>query len=110
MNLLRSICCLFGNRCEGEEPKPTKETTRDEPLADLGQKEAELEKTGKEQMGHMESGDASKTAQQPTKRGTLVAPRATYLAPATISAKCQELTSKIAASAPVVETLRFSHR
>jgi len=29
-----------------------------------------LEKTGKEQMGHMEGGDASKTAQQPTKRGT----------------------------------------
>jgi hypothetical protein len=43
---------------------------RDEPPADLGQKEAKLEKTGKEQMGHMEGGDASKTAQQPTKRGT----------------------------------------
>ena len=41
-----------------------------EPPADLGQKEAELEKTGKEQMGHMEGGDASKTAQQPAKRGT----------------------------------------
>jgi hypothetical protein len=41
---------------------------RDEPPADLGQKEAKLEKTGKEQMGHMEGGDASKTTQQPTKR------------------------------------------
>jgi hypothetical protein len=54
MNLLRSICCLFGSRCEGEEPKPTKDTMRDKPPADLGPKEAELEKTGKEQMGHME--------------------------------------------------------
>jgi len=62
MNLLRSICCLFGSGCEGEEPKPTKDTMRDESPADLGQKEAELEKTGKEQMGHMEGGDASKTA------------------------------------------------
>ena len=58
MNLMRSICCLFGNRCGGEEPKPTKDTMRDETSADLGQKEAKLEKTGKEQMGHMEGGDA----------------------------------------------------
>jgi hypothetical protein len=50
MNLMRSICCLFGDRCEEEEPKPTKDTMRDEPSADLGQKEAKLEKTGKEQM------------------------------------------------------------
>jgi len=70
MNVLRSICCLFGSRCEGGEPKPTKDTMRDEPPADLGQKEAKLEQTGKEQMGHMEGGDASKTTQQPTKRGT----------------------------------------
>ena len=69
MNLLRSICCLFGSRCE-EKNELTKDTMRDEPPADLGQKEAELEKTGKEQMGHMEGGDASKTAQQPAKRGT----------------------------------------
>ena len=69
MNPLRSICCLFGSRCEGEEPKPTKDATRDKPPADLGQKEAKLEKTGKEQMGHMEGGDASKTPKQPTKRG-----------------------------------------
>ena len=35
----------------------------------LGQKEAELEKIGKEQMSHMGGGKASKTAQrQPTKR------------------------------------------
>jgi hypothetical protein len=73
MNLLRSLCCFFCGRC-GLEPKPTKETMRGEtPVSegDLGQKEAELEKTGKEQMGHMEGGGASKSAQQqPTKRGT----------------------------------------
>ena len=35
----------------------------------LGQKEAELEKAGKEQMSHMEGGGASKTdQQQPTKQ------------------------------------------
>jgi len=74
MNLLRSICCLFAGRCAVEETKPTKETVRGEPPvseADLGQSEAELEKTGKEQMSHMEEGKARKTAQRrPTKRGT----------------------------------------
>jgi len=50
MNLLRSICCLFADRCAEEEPKPTKETVR----GDLGQTEAELEKAGKERMEHME--------------------------------------------------------
>ena len=62
MNLLRSICCLFAGRCAGEELKPTKEAMRGEPSApkgDLGQKEAELEKAGKEQMSHMEGGDAT---------------------------------------------------
>jgi hypothetical protein len=49
MNLLRSICCLFAGRC-AEEAKPRKETVR----GDLGQKEAELEKAGKERMEHME--------------------------------------------------------
>ena len=72
MNILRSLCCLFGGRCGVEEPKPTKETgetTVSE--GDLGQAEAELEKTGKERMSHMEGGDAGKAAQQqPTKRGT----------------------------------------
>ena len=72
MNILRSLCCRFGGRCGVEEPKPTKETgetTVSE--GDLGQEEAELEKTGKERMSHMEGGDAGKTAeQQPTKRGT----------------------------------------
>ena len=74
MNLMRSICCLFGSRCVPEEAKSTGATTRGEaPVSegDLGQKEAELEKTGKEQMSHMERGKASKTAQRrPTKRGT----------------------------------------
>jgi hypothetical protein len=67
MNLLRSICCLFAGRCGVEEPKPTKENMRGEPPvseADLGQTEAEQEKTGKERMTHMDAGDASKTAQQ----------------------------------------------
>ena len=37
----------------------------------LGQEEGEFEKTGKEQMSHMEGGKASKPAQrQPTKRRT----------------------------------------
>ncbi len=55
MNLLRSICCLFGSRCAEEEDKATNERPV---AADLGQEEAELEKTGKEQMSHME-GEAS---------------------------------------------------
>jgi len=44
MSLLRSICCLFGGRCAGEEPKPTTETMRREAPGDLGQQEAEREK------------------------------------------------------------------
>ena len=62
MNLLRSICCLFAGRCAVEEPK-TKRTVRGEPPfseVDLGQTEADLEKAGKEQMSHMEGGDAKK--------------------------------------------------
>jgi hypothetical protein len=68
MSLLQSICCLFGSRCAAEEPRSTKTAMGDEPPvpADLGQKEAELEKTGKEQMSHMEGGDASE--QQPPGR------------------------------------------
>jgi hypothetical protein len=50
MNLLRSLRCLFAGRCGEEEPQPRKETVR----GDLGQKEAELEKKGKERMQHME--------------------------------------------------------
>jgi hypothetical protein len=66
MNLFRSICCLFSSGCEQEETRPMKETSRGEPQArerDLGQTEAELEKTGKEQMSHMEGGGASKSSQ-----------------------------------------------
>jgi hypothetical protein len=33
--------------------------------AELGQKEAELEKSGKEQMSHMEDGGTAKTSQRP---------------------------------------------
>ena len=58
MNLLRSICSLFGSRCAGEEPKATNERPV---AADLGQKEAEQETTGKEQMSHMEGGNTTKT-------------------------------------------------
>lgn len=60
MNLLRSICCLFGSRCAPEEANSTGDTARAEQSvsADLGQKEADLEKTGKAQMSHMEGGGA----------------------------------------------------
>jgi hypothetical protein len=68
MNLFRSICCLFAGRCAGEEPKPTKETMRDEaPVSegDLGQTEATLEKTGKDRMEHMEVAQ-EQTPKRPT--------------------------------------------
>jgi hypothetical protein len=43
----------------------------DKSKPNLGQKEAELEKAGREQMSHMGAKDARKAAQQrPTKRGT----------------------------------------
>ena len=59
MNLLRSICSLFGSGCDGES-----KTTKSGPVAaDLGQEEAELEKSGKEQMSHMEgSSQTAKTS------------------------------------------------
>ena len=61
MNLLRSICCLFANRCAPEEAKSAGDAMRAEQSvpADLGQKEADLEKTGKEQMSNMEGGGAT---------------------------------------------------
>jgi hypothetical protein len=52
------MCSLFGGRCAGEL-EPTKESMRTATTssqADLGQKEAELEKSGKDQMSHMEGG------------------------------------------------------
>jgi len=55
---------------------PTKQQPRDKrPVAvkraNLGQKEAELEKLGKEQMSHMEGGKSSKPGRRrPTKRGS----------------------------------------
>jgi hypothetical protein len=67
MNLLRSICCLFSRGCS-EEPEPTTGTRRNESpaaKADLGQKEADLEKTGKEQMGHMEGDEGQPANRQP---------------------------------------------
>ena len=62
MNILHSICCLFSRDC-GEQ---TTSTPRDElagAKADLGQTEAGLEKTGKEQMGHM-GGDEARDSRQ----------------------------------------------
>jgi len=67
MSLLRAMCCLFGGRCAGE-PERTKESMRTATTssqADLGQKEAELEKSGKDQMSHMEGGGTAKTTQRP---------------------------------------------
>ena len=58
MALLRSICSLFSSRCDGEKPQAANERPV---AADLGQEEAELEKTGKEQMSHMEDSAGRKT-------------------------------------------------
>jgi hypothetical protein len=65
MSLLRSICCLFGGRCAGEEPKPTTETMRREAPGDLGQKEAEREKVSEDQLRRMESSPTSTPRQGP---------------------------------------------
>ena len=63
MNLLRSICCLFSSGCgEKAEPTGTRQREASGPKADLGQTEADLEKSGKEQMGHMEGDEAQKNA------------------------------------------------
>jgi hypothetical protein len=74
MNLLRSICCLVVGRCAGEKPKPTKEEPmRAEPSvsgADLGQKEAELEKGSEEQLRNMEGGEEAEAAAGKKKRTT----------------------------------------
>ena len=56
MNILQSICCLFSRGC-GEQPTSTPRAESPGAKADLGQTEAGLERTGKEQMGHM-GGDA----------------------------------------------------
>lgn len=61
MNLLQSICGFFGSRCASEESKATNEP----PIAaDLGQEEAELEKSVKEQMSHMEGTSRAKTSRK----------------------------------------------
>jgi hypothetical protein len=65
MGLLRSICCFFGRRCAGEEPRPTRETTRGEAPRDLGQKEAEREKASEDRLRHMEGGLTSTPRQGP---------------------------------------------
>ena len=60
MNLLRSMCCLFGGRCAEEEARPTTETTRREAPGDLGQREAERAKASEDQLKHMEGGTTSR--------------------------------------------------
>jgi hypothetical protein len=65
VSLLRSICCLFGGRCAGEEPKPTTETMRREAPGDLGQKEAEGEKASEDQLRRMESSPTRTPRQGP---------------------------------------------
>jgi hypothetical protein len=65
MSLLRSICCLFGGRCAGEEPKPTTETMRREAPGDLGQREAERERASEDQLRRMETGPAGTPRQGP---------------------------------------------
>ena len=68
MNLIQSICCLFSRGC-AEESQRTAGTRRNESSvseADLGQTEAGLEKSGKEQMGHMEGDEAEKNANRET--------------------------------------------
>lgn len=50
--------------------QPTHRDKRAVEKPNLGQKEAELEKAGREQMSHMGAKDARKAAQQPSKRGT----------------------------------------
>jgi hypothetical protein len=59
MSLLRSICCLFGGRCAGEEPKPTTGTMRGKERGDLGQKEAERERASEDQLRRKEGGATS---------------------------------------------------
>jgi hypothetical protein len=64
MSLLRSICCLFGGRCAGEEPKPTTETMRGERLV-IWSKEAERESASEDQLRRMEGGATSTPRQGP---------------------------------------------
>jgi hypothetical protein len=65
MNLLRSICCLFGGRCAEKEASPTKETRRGEPSRDLGRKEAERETASEEQLRQMEGRPTSASGRGP---------------------------------------------
>ena len=62
MNILQSICCLFSRGC-GEQTTSTPRDGSPGAKADLGRTEAGLEKTGKEQMGHM-GGDEGRDSRQ----------------------------------------------
>ena len=58
--MLQSICCLFSRSCDERSERSTSTRRNELPSAkvDLGQSEAGLEKTGKEQMGRMEGDEA----------------------------------------------------
>jgi nicotinamidase-related amidase len=53
MNLLRSMCCLFGGRCAEQEPKPATDKAEGEAPGDLGQRDAESEKADKDRLRNM---------------------------------------------------------
>jgi hypothetical protein len=65
MDLLRSICSLFGSGCSGGKPRVDNERPV---AADLGQEEAEREKTGKEQMSHMDDSAGGRTTRRKPKQ------------------------------------------
>ena len=65
MNLLRSICCMFGSHWAEEDPTPTTETMRREARGDIGQREAERERASEDQLRRMESGANSTLRQGP---------------------------------------------
>ena len=52
MQLMRSICSLFGGKCTDD----TKAAEEPPVAANLGQEEAKLKRAGKEEMSHMKTG------------------------------------------------------
>ena len=66
MTLMRFLCCLWPGRCPSEvrEPPRPEQTATPTTSADLGQTEAKTEALSKEQLKHMEGGQAAKSAQR----------------------------------------------
>ena len=62
MTLLQVMCCFLGGRCAEEEPRRRTDTSREQAPADLGQREAEREKTSEDQLGRMEGEGGSTIA------------------------------------------------